>query len=433
MTQKIAVFWFRRDLRLNDNTGLFHALNSGFPVLPVFIFDTEILEKLNSKSDARVTFIHSQIGKIYDKLQKTGSSLKVFHDSPLTAFQKLTNEFEVAAVFTNTDYEPYAIKRDKEVEQFLNEKGIGFYSYKDHVIFEHNEVVKDDGTPYTVFTPYSRKWKQLFDSSEKREYPSENCMHGFLKAKPFDFPELQEIGFQQSEIKIPEMNISEQLIKNYAEKRDLPALDATSKLGVYLRFGTVSIRDMTRIAQNLSEVFLNELIWRNFFSNILWHFPHVENKAFKPKYDFVQWRNNENEFEAWCRGETGYPLVDAGMRELNETGFMHNRVRMVTASFLVKHLLIDWRWGEAYFAEKLLDFDLASNNGNWQWAAGCGCDAAPYFRVFSPDAQQKKFDPEAKYILKWVPEYGTFGYRQPIVDHAFARDRVLKVFKKALE
>ena len=433
MTQKIAVFWFRRDLRLNDNTGLFHALNSGFPVLPVFIFDTEILEKLNSKSDARVTFIHSQIGKIYDKLQKTGSSLKVFHDSPLTAFQKLTNEFEVAAVFTNTDYEPYAIKRDKEVEQFLNEKGIGFYSYKDHVIFEHNEVVKDDGTPYTVFTPYSRKWKQLFDSSEKREYPSENCMHGFLKAKPFDFPELQEIGFQQSEIKIPEMNISEQLIKNYAEKRDLPALDATSKLGVYLRFGTVSIRDMTRIAQNLSEVFLNELIWRNFFSNILWHLPHVENKAFKPKYDFVQWRNNENEFEAWCRGETGYPLVDAGMRELNETVFMHNRVRMVTASFLVKHLLIDWRWGEAYFAEKLLDFDLASNNGNWQWAAGCGCDAAPYFRVFSPDAQQKKFDPEAKYILKWVPEYGTFGYRQPIVDHAFARDRVLKVFKKALE
>ena len=432
MTQKIAVFWFRRDLRLNDNTGLFHALNSGFPVLPVFIFDTEILEKLNSKSDARVTFIHSQIEKINDKLIKTGNSLKVFHDKPLTAFQKLTNDFEVAAVYTNTDYEPYAIKRDKEVEQFLKQKGVGFQSFKDHVVFENNEVVKDDGTPYTVFTPYSRKWKQLFDSSEKREYPSENCMHGFLKAKPFDFPELQEIGFQQSEIKIPEMNVSEQLIKNYAENRDLPALDATSKLGVYLRFGTVSIRDMTRIAQNLSEVFLNELIWRNFFSNILWHFPHVENKAFKPKYDFVQWRNNENEFEAWCRGETGYPLVDAGMRELNETGFMHNRVRMVTASFLVKHLLIDWRWGEAYFAEKLLDFDLASNNGNWQWAAGCGCDAAPYFRVFSPYAQQKKFDPEAKYILKWVPEFGTVKYPQPIVNHNLARERVLNVYKQVL-
>ena len=432
MTQKIAVFWFRRDLRLNDNTGLFHALNSGFPVLPVFIFDTEILEKLNSKSDARVTFIHSQIEKINDKLIKTGNSLKVFHDKPLTAFQKLTNDFEVAAVYTNTDYEPYAIKRDKEVEQFLKQKGVGFQSFKDHVVFENNEVVKDDGTPYTVFTPYSRKWKQLFDSSEKREYPSENCMHGFLKAKPFDFPELQEIGFQQSEIKIPEMNVSEQLIKNYAEKRDLPALDATSKLGVYLRFGTVSIREMTRIAQNLSGVFLNELIWRNFFSNILWHFPQVESRAFKPKYDFVQWRNNENEFEAWCRGETGYPLVDAGMRELNETGFMHNRVRMVTASFLVKHLLIDWRWGEAYFAEKLLDFDLASNNGNWQWAAGCGCDAAPYFRVFSPYAQQKKFDPEAKYILKWVPEFGTVKYPQPIVNHNLARERVLNVYKQVL-
>lgn len=433
MKQKIAVFWFRRDLRLNDNNGLFQAFKSGLPVLPVFIFDTEILEKLNSKSDARVSFIHSQIEKISDELQKYGSSLKVFHDKPLTAFHKLTDEFEIAAVFVNTDYEQYAIKRDKEVEKFLKEKEVGFYSFKDQVIFEHNEVVKDDGTPYTVFTPYSRKWKQLFEDTETKEFPSEKLMQSFLKTNPFHFPELHEIGFRYSEIKIPEMNVSAQLIKNYAEKRDLPALDATSKLGVYLRFGTVSIREITRIAAGFSEVFLNELIWRNFFSNILWHFPHVEKKAFKPKYDFIHWRNNENEFEAWCRGETGYPLVDAGMRELNETGFMHNRVRMVTASFLVKHLLIDWRWGEAYFAEKLLDFDLASNNGNWQWAAGCGCDAAPYFRVFSPDAQQKKFDAEAKYILNWVPEYGTFGYKQPIVDHNFARDRVLKAFKKALE
>lgn len=433
MTQKIAVFWFRRDLRLHDNTGLFHALNSGFPVLPVFIFDTEILEKLNSKSDARVTFIHSQTEKINDELRKNGSSLKVFHDKPLTAFHKLTNEFEIEAVFTNTDYEQYAIKRDKEVEQFLKEKGIELHSFKDQVIFEHNEVVKDDGTPYTVFTPYSRKWKQLFGSTETREFPSENLMHRFFKTKPFHYPELHEIGFSYSEIKIPEMNVSEQLIKNYAEKRDLPALDATSKLGVYLRFGTISIREITRIAAGFSEIFLNELIWRNFFSNILWHFPQVEKKVFKPKYDFIQWRNNEKEFEAWCRGETGYPLVDAGMRELNETGFMHNRVRMVTASFLVKHLLIDWRWGEAYFAEKLLDFDLASNNGNWQWAAGCGCDAAPYFRVFSPDAQQKKFDTNAEYILKWVPEYGTVKYPQPIVEHSLARERVLRVFKKALE
>ena len=432
MKQKIVVFWFRRDLRLTDNAGLFHALKSGLPVLPVFIFDTDILEKLSSKSDARVTFIHAELRKINAETEKQGSSLKVLHDKPLDAFRKLTNEFEIAAVYTNNDYEPYAIQRDKEVEAFLKLNGIEFHSFKDHVVFEHNEVVKDDGTPYTVFTPYSRKWKQRLGDSEIPEFPSQKHLYNLLKTEPFHFPEINEIGFERSQIQIPEMNISEQLINEYAEKRDLPALDATSKLGIYLRFGTISIREVTRIARNLSEVFLNELIWRNFFSNILWHFPQVENKAFKPKYDFIQWRNNEKEFDLWCRGETGYPLVDAGMRELNETGFMHNRVRMVTASFLTKHLLIDWRWGETYFAEKLLDFELASNNGNWQWAAGCGCDAAPYFRVFSPEAQQKKFDAQAKYILKWVPEFGTVTYPQPIVDHAFARERVLTVYKKAL-
>ncbi len=433
MKLKIAIFWFRRDLRLNDNTGLFHALKSGLPVLPVFIFDTTILEKLSSKSDARVSFIYAEIEKINFELLKFGSSLKVMHDNPLAAFQKLSVEFEIAAVYTNTDYEPYAIRRDDEIEVFLRKIGAVFHSFKDHVIFEHNEIVKDDGTPYTVFTPYSRKWKLILGNSNIPEFPSQNFLNGFIKINPFHFPELHEIGFTKSQIQLPVMNISEHVIKNYAEKRDLPALDATSKLGIYLRFGTISIRESTRIALNLSEVFLNELIWRNFFSNILWHFPQVESNAFKPKYDFIQWRNNEKEFEAWCSGETGYPLVDAGMRELNETGFMHNRVRMVTASFLTKHLLIDWRWGEANFAEKLLDFDLASNNGNWQWAAGCGCDAAPYFRVFSPEAQQKKFDAKAEYILKWVPEYGTVWYKQPIVDHAFARERVLRVYKKALE
>jgi len=433
MKQKIAVFWFRRDLRLNDNTGLFYALKSGLPVLPVFIFDIDILEKLSSKNDARVTFIHSELQKLNSEIGNSGSSLKVIHDKPLNAFQKLTCDFEIAAVYTNNDYEPYAIQRDKEIEIFLKQKGIEFHSLKDHVIFEPNEVVKDDGTPYTVFTPYSRKWKQKLGNGEIPKFPSQNHLQQLIKASPFHFPDLQEIGFLKSQVQIPELNISEQLIKDYAEKRDLPALDATSKLGAYLRFGTISVREVSRIARNLSEVFLNELIWRNFFSGILWNFPHVENKAFKPKYDFIQWRNNEKEFDLWCRGETGYPLVDAGMRELNETGFMHNRVRMVTASFLTKHLLIDWRWGEAYFAEKLLDFELASNNGNWQWAAGCGCDAAPYFRVFSPDAQQKKFDTEAKYILKWVPEFGTVKYAQPIVEHAFARERVLRVYKKALE
>jgi deoxyribodipyrimidine photo-lyase len=433
MKQKIAVFWFRRDLRLNDNTGLFHALESGLPVLPVFIFDTVILEKLNSKSDARVSFIHAELSKINAETEKQGSSLKVLHDKPLDAFWKLINEFEIASVYTNNDYEPYAIQRDKEVEKVLKEKGIEFYSFKDHVVFEHNEVVKGDGTPYTVFTPYSKKWKQILGDNEISEFPSQKHLYNLFKTHPFHFPEINEIGFEKSQIQIPEMDISERHIREYAEKRDLPALDATSKLGIYLRFGTISIREVTRIARNLSEVFLNELIWRNFFSSILWHFPQVENKAFKPKYDFIQWRNNEKEFEMWCRGKTGYPLVDAGMRELNETGFMHNRVRMITASFLTKHLLIDWRWGEAYFAEKLLDFELASNNGNWQWAAGCGCDATPYFRVFNPEAQQKKFDPEAKYILKWVPEYGTIQYPQPIVYHVFARERVLRVYKKALE
>ena len=433
MKQKVAVFWFRRDLRLTDNAGLFNALKSDFPVLPVFIFDTCILEKINAKNDARVTFINTEIEKINAELLSLGSSLKVLHGRPLEEFQKLTAEFDIAAIYTNNDYEPYAIHRDKEIESFLKLKGIDFHSFKDHVIFEHNEIVKDDGTPYTVFTPYSKKWKLRLENSDIAEFPSQKFLHSMLKTKPFHFPELNEIGFVKSQMQIPEMDISEQLVKNYAEKRDLPALDATSKLGIYLRFGTISIREVTEIARNFSEVFLNELIWRNFFSQILWHFPHVENKAFKPKYDFIPWRNNEKEFDLWCHGTTGYPLVDAGMRELNETGFMHNRVRMVTASFLTKHLLIDWRWGEAYFAEKLLDFELASNNGNWQWAAGCGCDAAPYFRVFNPEAQQKKFDAQAKYILKWVPEYGTVKHPQPIVGHAFARERVLRVYKKALE
>lgn len=431
--QKIAVFWFRRDLRLIDNTALFYALQSKLPVLPVFIFDTDILGKLISKSDSRVSFIHAEISKINIELSKIGSSLKVLHDKPLDAFRKLTDEFLVEAVFTNRDYEPYAIQRDREIELFLKKKGIAFHTFKDQVIFEHDEVLKDDGTPYTVFTPYSKKWKQNFVNKEIPEYPSQNQLHYFIKTETLKIPKLQDLGFEQSKIKVPTFDISEQLIKNYAEKRDLPALDATSKLGVHLRFGTISIREATQKAFQLSEIFLNELIWRNFFSTILYHFPHVEKRAFKPKYDLIEWRNNEKEFELWCQGETGYPFVDAGMRELNETGYMHNRVRMVTAGFLTKHLLIDWRWGEAYFAEKLLDFDLASNNGNWQWAAGCGCDAAPYFRVFNPETQQKKFDEKAEYILKWVPKFGTIQYPQPIVDHKFARERVLKAYRHAIE
>jgi len=431
--KKISVFWFRRDLRLNDNYGLFQALNAVFPVLPVFIFDTEILDKLSDKKDARVSFIFSEIQKIKAEIEKAGSSLLVVHGKPQEVFQKLVNEYEIDAVYTNKDYEPYALQRDKTVGDFLQKKGIGFYIFKDHVIFEENEVVKDNGEPYTVFTPYSKKWKQVLGTNEIPHFPSENKLNKLLRIPPFRLPDLQELGFEKCSVVVMPPEISEKIITGYSETRDLPAVEGTSKLGVHLRFGTVSIRQVSRLAIQLSEVFLNELIWRNFFIDILWHFPQVVEKSFKPKYDNIDWRNNEDEFQRWCNGETGYPLVDAGMRELNETGFMHNRVRMVTASFLTKHLLIDWRWGEVYFAEKLLDFELASNNGNWQWAAGCGCDAAPYFRVFNPEAQQKKFDPQGKYILKWVPEYGTFSYPQPMVEHTFARERVLSVYKNALK
>jgi deoxyribodipyrimidine photo-lyase len=434
MKQKINIFWFRRDLRLHDNTGLYHALNSNLPVLPVFIFDIEILEKLPI-NDARINFIYNNIQKLKTAVEKKGSSVKTFFCKPLEAFNRLCKEFTVEKVFTNKDYEPYATKRDSEIDGFLDSKGIQFLLFKDHVIFEENEVVKDDGNPYTVFTPYSKKWKSGIEKKMLAENPSDKdkYLKNLLKTNPFKFPELKELGFERSTRSFPESEIPETVISNYGETRNLPAVKGTSRLGVHLRFGTISIRRLTKVAQNLSEVFLNELIWRNFFIDILWHFPHVVENTFKPKYDFIDWRNNENEFKKWCNGETGFPLVDAGMRELNESGFMHNRVRMLTAGFLAKHLLIDWRWGEAYFAEKLLDFELASNNGNWQWAAGCGCDAAPYFRIFNPETQQKKFDPESKYILKWIPEYGTTGYPPPMVDHKFARERALRTYKEALQ
>jgi deoxyribodipyrimidine photo-lyase len=431
--EKICVFWFRRDLRLHDNHALFRALKSGNPVLPVFIFDTEILARLSSKTDARVSFIYAEIQKMKTELEKLGSSLKIFYTKPAGAFRDLTNQYQIQSVFANKDYEPYAKERDNEVGELLEKKDIAFNLYKDQVIFEEKEVLKDDGTPYTVFTPYSKKWKQVFNETEIQYFPSEKIQENFIKTKPFSFPQLKELGFEKSSIEISPFEISEEIIRNYAETRDLPAIKGTTRLGVHLRFGTVSIRELTLKAMDWSETFLNELIWRNFFSTILWHFPQVVDKAFKPKYDFIQWRNNEKEFGRWCSGETGYPMVDAGMRELNETGFMHNRVRMVTASFLTKHLLIDWRWGEAYFAEKLLDYELASNNGNWQWAAGTGCDAAPYFRIFNPESQQKKFDHKGDYIRKWIPETGTVKYPQPMVEHKFARERALKVYKVALQ
>lgn len=431
-TQKqLTLFWFRRDLRLEDNHGLFQALNNTEAVLPVFIFDKEILDKLSNKKDKRVSFIHKTLAALNAELIKKGSSLLIIHDSSLNAFEKICKTFDVKQVFTNHDYEPQAIERDAKVSDWLKAKDIGFHSFKDQVVFEKSEVMKSDGLPYTIFTPYSKIWKLKFAEKPLLTFPSEKLTDNFIKTKPYAFPALDEIGFEETEANISSIIPDAAIIRNYEATRNFPAIEGTSKLSIHLRFGTVSVRALVKAANELSEQWLNELIWREFFMMILFHFPHVKNSCFKKKYDFIPWRNNEAEFRAWCKGETGYPIVDAGMRELNETGFMHNRVRMIVASFLTKHLLIDWRWGEAYFAEKLLDYELSSNNGNWQWAVGCGCDAAPYFRIFNPSAQVKKFDPEMLYIKKWVPEY-KLGYLPEIVDHEFARKRVLEVFKKAL-
>jgi len=430
--ESINIFWFRRDLRIDDNHGLFQALNAGLPVVPVFIFDPEILKHFPDSQDARLTFIHQNLKELDANFRKHNSSLQVYFSSPEVVFGQLTAKYIVHQVFCNTDYEPVATIRDHKVEQLLQKKGIEFISYKDQVIFHRDEVVKLDGKPYTVFTPFSKRWKEKLASNPVSFYESETLLFMLKHLSSDYFPDLNEIGYQVQSRRFPDISFDENLIKSYGIQRDFPALEGTSRLGIHLRFGTISIRKLVEFALHHSEVFLNELIWREFYMNILWHFPQVAERSFKPAYDSIAWRNDESEFERWCAGQTGYPLVDAGMRELNETGFMHNRVRMVTASFLTKHLLIDWRWGEAYFASKLLDFELASNNGGWQWASGSGCDAAPYFRVFSPDLQTKKFDPKHEYIRKWVPEYGTAAYPSPMVDHAFARNRAIETYRKSL-
>lgn len=427
----IAVFWFRRDLRVEDNHGFYQALSSGMPVLPIFIFDTEILNDLE-QTDSRVSFILHEVQKLQQQFEERGSTLWIYHGKPLDAFKRLLTEYRVGEVFTNQDYEPYARERDKAVYEFLATEDIQLRAFKDHVIFHKNEVLKADGTPYTVFTPYSRKWLSLLTPASYQAFPSEALLDKLVPHRPLPVLHHPDLGLKHGPYDVPPLILDEHLLKTYAENRDFPALAGTSRLGVHLRFGTVSIRKVTAEAVKFSSTFLNELIWRNFYIAILWHFPQVEKSSFKPAYDFINWENSEKHFARWCEGTTGYPLVDAGMRELNATGYIHNRVRMVTASFLCKHLLIDWHWGEAYFAEKLLDFELASNNGGWQWAAGSGCDAAPYFRVFSPELQQQKFDPQFAYIRKWVPEFGTSAYPAPMVDHKMARERAIRVYKQAL-
>ncbi len=430
----VSIFWFRRDLRLHDNRGLFEALNAGLPVVPLFIFDRDILDKLNDRSDARVGFIQQELGALNEELKAVGSSMLIKHATPEQAWEELLTEYEVKNVFTNHDYEPYARTRDEQLATLFSQKGIAFYTFKDHVIFEKDEVVKDDGKPYTVFTPYSRKWLQRLSETGIKTYPSETLLARCEQLKNREIPSLESMGFEPSSIRIPGKEYTK-VLANYGKNRDFPALPATSRIGLHLRFGTLSIRELVQTAQTVADkTWLIELIWREFYFMILWHFPYSATQAFKPAYDRIEWRNNEAEFTAWCEGKTGYPIVDAGMRELNSTGFMHNRVRMIVASFLTKHLLIDWRWGEAYFAQKLLDYEQASNVGGWQWAAGCGNDAAPYFRVFNPTLQTQKFDAQLVYVKKWVPEFSDqFTYSKPIVDHAFARERVLSVYKKALE
>lgn len=428
------IFWFRRDLRVNDNAGLYHALKEGQPVMPVFIFDTNILDDLEDKDDARVNFIHNTLVEMNETLIEIGSSLKIYHGTPVDVFEKITQEFNIEKVFTNNDYELYASDRDNKIKWLLGKKGISFYSYKDQVIFEKNEIVKNDGTPYNVFTPYSRKWKSVLNDFYLREYSENKYFSNFYKCSPLEIPSLASIGFKKSILQIPSKDIPDSIFVNYKNERDFPGQEGTSRLGIHLRFGSISIRKLARYVKDRSEVYLNELIWRDFYQMVLFHFPHVSRgEAFKKEYDRIEWRNDEREFSLWCQGKTGYPLVDAGMRQLNETGFMHNRLRMVTASFLAKHLLIDWRWGEAYFARLLLDYDFASNNGGWQWSAGSGCDASPYFRIFNPAAQAKKFDPDLKYIKRWVPEINSFGYPEPIVEHDYARQRCLQVYGKALK
>jgi deoxyribodipyrimidine photo-lyase len=431
---KLTLFWFRRDLRLDDNAGLYYALKSGKPVLPVFIFDTNILSQLTDKQDRRVEFIHQSLENLQASLTQMGSSLLVKYGNPVDVWSDLSAEFDIAEVHTNHDYELYANTRDKAVGQLLNSKGVAFYTHKDQCIFEKNEVLSNAGTPYTVFTPYSRKWKETLNDFYLKSYPTDLYFTNFYRTMPYGIISLDAMGFTAAGKLFHTKTVSDELLKKYKEQRDIPSIAGTSRLSVHLRFGTISIRSLAKQAKEWNETYLNELIWRDFYMQILWHFPHIsQGQAFRADYDRIEWSKNEEHFALWCAGRTGYPIVDAGMRELNSTGFMHNRVRMIVASFFSKHLLLDWRWGEAYFAQKLLDFDFSANNGGWQWAAGSGTDAAPYFRIFNPTAQTQKFDPNLVYIKKWVPEVNSFEYPKPIVDHQKARERCLAAYQKALK
>ena len=430
--QSISIFWFRRDLRLFDNKGLYHALNENENVVPLFIFDTDITDSL-PENDARVEFIYESIGQMQNALRQRHRNMLVYKGKPLEIFKKLIEKYHLESVYCNKDHEPYGIERDGKIGKFLDSENIEFHSYLDHLLFEKDEVLKNDGTPYHVFSPYGRKCREVLTNNHLKSYPSEDHLTGFVSLEEdVKFPDLKDIGFKPSAIEFPEKDNKDSIIQTYDKTRDYPARKGTTRLGIHLRFGTISIRQLAKKALEDNDTYFNELLWREFYAMILWYYPKVVNKSFKPEYDNIEWVNDKQQFECWKEGKTGYPMVDAGMRQLAKTGYMHNRVRMVTASFLTKHLLIDWRWGEAWFAEKLLDFELSSNNGGWQWSAGSGCDAAPYFRIFNPESQQKKFDPENTYVKNWIPELDSGKYPEPMVNHKEARERCLKVFKNAL-
>jgi len=433
MKDIVNIFWFRRDLRLDDNIGFYNALKAGKPVLPIFIFDTEILDQL-PEDDARVTFIFETLQAMRKTLRdEHDSGIAMYYGKPEKIFKDLLSDYKIGTVFTNHDYEPYATSRDKAIKTLLDKNEIDFKTYKDQVIFEKSEVVKDDGKPYMVYTPYMKKWKSIFNGNDLKIHYTNDVIEHVIENSRLPNLSLSDIGFKKSTQEIEAFTVTPTLIQNYEDTRNFPAQDSTSKLGPHLRFGTVSVRKMVKKAiAEKNEIFWQELIWREFFMQILWHFPHTPKEAFKSKYDRIEWRNNEDEFKLWCQGKTGYPFVDAGMRQLNQTGFMHNRVRMLVGSFLCKHLLIDWRWGEAYFAEKLHDYDMSSNVGNWQWVAGSGVDASPYFRIFNPTTQIDKFDKQHEYINQWVPDYQELTYPHPMVDHKEARERCLKVYKEAV-
>ena len=442
----ISIHWFRRDLRLDDNAGFYRALRSDHPVLPLFIFDKNILDKLPTR-DARVEFLQRTVEALQRDLRGQRGDLIVRYGKPEQIWRELLEEYHIGAVYTNHDYETYAKQRDGRIEDLLAERDIPFRTYKDHVIFEKSEVTKNDGDPYVVFTPYKNKWLEKLTSRSPvgrktneetdtyylQPYPNRAYFKNLYEtSEPLPMPSLADLGFEPTNTYIPPRRVADELLQTYDETRDYPAIEGTSRLGIHLRHGTVSIRAKARRARALNDTFLVELVWRDFYSQILDHFPHVETKPFRAKYEAIPWRDDEADFQRWCDGTTGYPIVDAGMRELNETGYMHNRVRMITASFLTKHLLLNWQWGESYFAEKLLDYELASNNGGWQWAAGSGTDAQPYFRVFNPESQMKKFDKQQVYIRRWVPEFGTDAYPAPMVEHKMARERAISTYKRAL-